>query len=113
MASRSPVALITGGGKLVFSSCPHAQSRLINKRAASGIGLAVTKRLLGLRWDVAVLDQRPITRDSDDDVSQPSLLFVKTNAAEYQEQAAAFAQVYDKWRRIDLGIFPLVSPQVP
>lgn len=108
MASRSPVALITGGGTLLFSSCPRAQSGLIDNRAASGLGLAVTKRLLGLRWNVAVLDQRPITRDSDGDVSQPSLLFIKTNAAEYQEQAAAFAQVYDKWRHIDLGIFPLV-----
>lgn len=72
---------------------------------ASGIGLAVARRLLKLQWKVAILDRQPVTGGGTRDFDDQSSLFVKTNVAAYREQAKAFSQTHKKWGRVDLGVY--------
>lgn len=70
---------------------------------ASGIGLAVVTRLLGLGWKVAILDCRPAPDQFAKHSLENSVLFVKTDVSVYKEQVEAFSQAHSKWGRLDFG----------
>lgn len=71
--------------------------------SASGIGLSLTKHLLGRGYKVGMCDVNAeagntLSADLGDDV-----VFIKCDVTEYEEQTEAFQQVWNKWGRLDFG----------
>ncbi|OAL37370.1 hypothetical protein AYO20_03219 [Fonsecaea nubica] len=75
------VALITGG--------------------ASGMGLAVTEKLLSKGWKVTIFDFNAKTGAELAEKLGSNVLFVQGNAAVYSDQAKAFLKTWEKWQRLD------------
>jgi NAD(P)-dependent dehydrogenase (short-subunit alcohol dehydrogenase family) len=75
------VALITGGG--------------------SGMGEAVGRHLAGKGWKVGVLDMNEKSGASV--AKQIGGIFIKTDVANYDNQAAAFQQMWEAYGRLDFG----------
>lgn len=65
--------------------------------AGSGIGLALTKHLLSLKWAVGMLDLNPPKEELS------NTLFIKTNIASWEQQAAAFKRIYEWNGRLDFA----------
>ena len=68
---------------------------------ASGMGLAVTERLLELGWNVTITDRNEelgleVAKKLGDHV-----MFIKSDVAEYDSQANVFVQTWKKWGRLD------------
>jgi 15-hydroxyprostaglandin dehydrogenase (NAD) len=63
--------------------------------ACSGIGLALTKHLLTLKWHVFMADVNAPTEELD------NTTFVRTDITSWTEQAALFKQAYDVQGRLD------------
>ena len=70
-----PVAIVTGG--------------------SSGIGLALAQHLVSLNWNVFVADVNPPKQEI------PSITYIKTDIASWDQQAAMFKQAYESGRRLD------------
>lgn len=82
-SSSSPVAYITGG--------------------ASGMGLAVAKDLAAKNWNLVILDANENSISSVQKDFDPSrTTFIAADVTNYESQAKAFAQTWDKWHRLDL-----------
>lgn len=64
---------------------------------SSGIGLAVTNHLISKKWHVFILDLQPPLEPTQPEYST----FIKTNVTQWEENAAAFDQAYDKFSRLD------------
>ncbi|OAL32578.1 hypothetical protein AYO20_07888 [Fonsecaea nubica] len=69
---------------------------------ASGLGLTVVKHLLQHQWNVTIFDfdatagKREATRLGE------KVLFIQGDVTDYQSQARAFRDTFEKWGRIDL-----------
>lgn len=63
--------------------------------ACSGIGLALTKHLLALKWFVFMADINPPPETLE------NTTFVRTDISSWAEQAALFKQAYDSQGRLD------------
>jgi NAD(P)-dependent dehydrogenase (short-subunit alcohol dehydrogenase family) len=79
MASSSPVAIVTGGN--------------------SGMGMAITSRLVEKGWNVAIADIKPNEKFAEK--LGDACTFYKCDIADYDSQAEMFQQVWDKHGRID------------
>ncbi len=79
--SQAPVAYITGG--------------------ASGIGLAVTEKLVKQGWNVTIVDVVSETGQKVADRLGEQVLFVKADVTDYDQQAKAFVETWAKWHRLD------------
>lgn len=71
--------------------------------SASGIGLAVVKRLVELGWNVTIVDFNAAAGSTLAESLGQQALFIKANVAIYKEQVAAFAETYKKWGRVNFG----------
>ncbi|KAI5199580.1 NAD(P)-binding protein [Aureobasidium subglaciale] len=81
MASRAPVALITGG--------------------SSGIGLALTKYLLSRSWHVFIADINPPPASDLSDYPSSSHQFHITDVSSWDAQSEAFAACWSTFGRLD------------
>lgn len=63
--------------------------------ASSGIGLALTKHLLALKWHVVVADVNPPSEPLD------NTTFIRTDISSWSDQAALFKQAYEIYGRLD------------
>lgn len=79
MVSSSPVAIVTGGN--------------------SGMGMAITSRLIEKGWNVAIADIKPNAEFAEQ--LGDTCTFYKCDVANYDSQAKMFQQVWDKHGRID------------
>ncbi|KAH0831511.1 hypothetical protein FOPE_00529 [Fonsecaea pedrosoi] len=68
---------------------------------ASGMGLAVTEKLLSKGWKVTIFDFNAKTGAELAEKLGPNVLFVQGNAAIYSDQAKGFLKTWEKWQRID------------
>ncbi|EXJ66929.1 uncharacterized protein A1O5_10124 [Cladophialophora psammophila CBS 110553] len=81
--SSAPVAYITGG--------------------ASGMGLAVARELAAKGWNLTIVDLNEKSISSvESDFDPKRTMFVQADVTDYESQAKAFAQTWDKWHRLDL-----------
>lgn len=80
----------------------NQRHRLANGHAASGIGLAVAKRLIASqKWHVHILDFNT-TRGKDAITTLGKLsTFHKTNVASYDSVGSSFSDVFQESKRID------------
>lgn len=69
--------------------------------AASGIGLNLTKHLLGKGWKVALLDVVP--PPSSAALPEKSSLYIKTDVSSWEQLASAFAKAFDWHGRLDFA----------
>jgi 15-hydroxyprostaglandin dehydrogenase (NAD) len=70
---------------------------------ASGMGLGVVERLIALGWNVSIVDfdEKAATQVAERLGEKETFPF-KANVINYEEQAEAFLQTFNKWGRIDL-----------
>jgi 15-hydroxyprostaglandin dehydrogenase (NAD) len=81
--SSAPVAYITG--------------------AASGMGLAVAEDLSAKGWNLTIVDLNEKSIAAvENKFDAERTIFVKTDVTDYESQARAFLQTWDKWQRLDL-----------
>lgn len=74
-------------------------------KIASGMGLAVTERLVELGWNCAIVD---FNQNRGEEVKQrlgSRILFIKSNVAIYEQLSDAFVQTWKKWGRLDFGMY--------
>jgi hypothetical protein len=55
------------------------------------------------------VDRRPATETFAKHHLETSILFVKTDVSVYKEQVEAFSEAYEKWGRLDLGMYGLLD----
>lgn len=65
------------------------------------MGLGVVERLLALDYHVAIVDFNSVAGHDVSARLGPKTIFIKANVINYDEQAAAFAETFAKWHRID------------
>nr|OQO19687.1 hypothetical protein B0A51_10702 [Rachicladosporium sp. CCFEE 5018] len=65
--------------------------------ASSGIGLALTKHLLALKWHVIMADLNPPKE------SLPNTSYLKTDISSWDSQASTFEKAYTKLGRLDFA----------
>ncbi|OAL38262.1 hypothetical protein AYO20_02321 [Fonsecaea nubica] len=81
--SSAPVAYITGG--------------------ASGMGLAVAQEMAAKGWNLTIVDLNEKSISAVEASFDPNrTTFIKADVTDYEAQAKAFAQTWDKWHRLDL-----------
>lgn len=88
-SSSDPVAIITGG--------------------ASGIGLSVTTRLVELGWNVMILDFNEGPGQIVASKFGRKVAFLKVDVKDYEQQASAFVETWNKWSRLDFVFANAVS----
>jgi 15-hydroxyprostaglandin dehydrogenase (NAD) len=82
---------------------PYSEQQLTNFIvSASGMGLGVVERLVGLGWNVAIVDFNEKTATKVTERLGAKTIFVKANVIDYEQQANAFVETFNKWHRIDL-----------
>ena len=94
--SQSPVAIITGG--------------------ASGMGLAVAQDLTAKGWNLTILDLNEQSLESVKPNFDTSCTnFIKVDVTDYEQQADAFVQTWNRWGRLDVSssIYTKLVPIVP
>jgi len=79
----------------------------------SGMGLAVTERLVSLGWNVAVVDFNQKRGEEVQKAFGSKVLFIKRNVAIYDELSSAFVETWKKWGRLDFGMFGTYMPRKP
>jgi NAD(P)-dependent dehydrogenase (short-subunit alcohol dehydrogenase family) len=73
---------------------------------ASGMGLAVTERLVELGWNVAVIDfNGPKAQDVAKRLGS-QILPIKSNVAVWEQLSKSFVQTWEHWGRLDFGLLP-------
>jgi len=66
------------------------------------MGLGMTKRLVELGWNIAVVDFNEETGKKTEQELGSQVFYIKGNVARYEDQAAAFVETWKKWGRLDL-----------
>ena len=80
--SEAPVAIITGG--------------------ASGMGLAVAQDLSAKGWNLTIIDLSPESLEKvKDQFDSNHTLFIELDVTNYESQADAFVQTWNRWTRLD------------
>jgi 15-hydroxyprostaglandin dehydrogenase (NAD) len=69
----------------------------------SGMGLAVTRRLLAKGWKIGMSDVNGSQGEALADELGENALFILTDVSEYEGQVEVFEKVWAKWKRIDFG----------
>jgi NAD(P)-dependent dehydrogenase (short-subunit alcohol dehydrogenase family) len=85
---------------LKFCSC----EREFDRTKASGMGLAVTERLVELGWNVALLDFNETKAQEVAERLGPQIFFIKSNVAVWEQLSKAFVKSWEKYGRLDFGM---------
>ena len=73
--------------------------------AASGMGLAVTERLVELGWNVAILDFNGEKAHGVAERLGRQIHVIQCNVADWDQLSKAFVQTWEKFGRLDFGTF--------
>ena len=83
----------------------YPQKRAFITGAASGLGLAIGKRLAARGWRLCIADinsQRLATADEQLRAAGAETLLIELNVTDYSAQEAAAAAIIEKWGGVDL-----------
>jgi NAD(P)-dependent dehydrogenase (short-subunit alcohol dehydrogenase family) len=69
------------------------------------MGLAVVEDLVAKGWNITIFDFDHVSGANVAGRLGPQVLFIKGNAAKYEDLGAAFAETWKKWGSIDFGKF--------
>ena len=72
---------------------------------ASGVGLAVAERLAQTGWNIAIFDLNFAQGVQVATSLGENAIFVRGNAAVYDDQVKVFTHAWRKWGQVDLGMF--------
>ncbi len=85
-----------------LDDCPCG--REVDRSKASGMGLAVTERLVELGWNVTLLDFNETKAQEVAKRLGPQIFFIKSNVAVWEQLSKAFVQSWEKYGRLDFGM---------
>jgi NAD(P)-dependent dehydrogenase (short-subunit alcohol dehydrogenase family) len=77
---------------------------LLTVSTASGMGLAVTERLVELGWNVTILDFNEAKAKAVAERLGSQIFFIKSNVADWDQLSKAFVQSWEKFGRLDFGM---------
>lgn len=88
-----------------LSPLPHVHFLLTpNLLPASGMGLAVTERLVSQGWNVTIMD---LNEEAGHEVAERlghQVLFLKADVTSYEEQGEVFRRTWERWGRLNFGM---------